>query len=288
MKVAVVTGTSTGIGFATSLHLAANGYRVFAGMRSLAKAAPLREAAAARELPVEVIEMDVTEQESVDRAFAVARAAGPVEVLVNNAGIGGATPLELTPEAEHRAMFDTNYLGAIKCIQAVVTEMRERQSGTIVNITSMEGRVAIPDQIAYSASKWALEAAGEALAHELYQFGVRVVNVEPGVIMTKIFENSAPKTRYDKQSPYVQIMRRNGKMFAAGFRSNTPPEIVAETILEAITTKEYKLRWPVGQDAIGMLEGRAQITDEEWVSMGAELSDEEYNARYKAAFGIEL
>ncbi len=288
MKIAVVTGTSTGIGLSTSLHLAANGYRVFAGMRNPGKAAPLREAAAERGLPVEVVEMDVTDQESVDAAFATARAAGPVDVLVNNAGIGGATPLELTPENEHRAMFDTNYFGAIKCIQAVVTEMRERRSGTIVNVTSTEGRVAIPNQIAYSASKWALEAAGEALAHELYRFGVRVVNIEPGVIMTHIFDNSAPMSRYDKQSPYMQIMRRNGKMFAAGFRSNTQPEVVAATILEAITTDDYKLRWPAGADAFAMLEGRAQITDEEWVTMGADLSDEEYNARYKAAFGIDL
>lgn len=288
MKIAVVTGTSTGIGLSTSVHLAANGYRVFAGMRNLAKAGPLREAAAERSLPVEVIEMDVTDQQSVDTAFATARAAGPVEVLVNNAGIGGATPLELTPEDEHRAIFDTNYFGALKCIQAVMTEMRERRAGTIVNITSMEGRVAIPDQIAYSASKWALEAAGEALAHELYQFGVRVVNIEPGVIMTNIFNNSAPKTRYDKHSPYKHIMRRNGKMFAAGFRSNTQPDVVAEKILEAITTDNYKLRWPVGEDAISMLEGRANITDEAWVAMGADLSDEDYNARYKAAFGIDL
>ena len=288
MKVAVVTGTSTGIGLSTSLHLAANGYRVFAGMRNLGKAGSLREAATERSLPVEVVEMDVTDQISVDAAFATARAAGPVDVLVNNAGIGGASPLELTPEDEHRAIFDTNYFGAIKCIQAVVAEMRERRSGTIVNVTSTEGLVAIPDQIAYSASKFAMEAAGEALAHELYQFGVRVVNIEPGVIMTHIFNNSAPKTRFDKQSPYKQIMRRNGKMFAAGFRSNTQPEVVAEKILESITTDEYKLRWPVGADAISMLEGRAKISDEEWVAMGADLSDEEYNARYKAAFGIDL
>lgn len=288
MNTAIVTGTSTGIGFVTSLHLAANGYQVFAGMRNLDKAGPLREAAAARGLPVEVVAMDVTDQASVDAAFAAARAAGPVDVLVNNAGIGGASPLELTPEDEHRAMFDTNYFGAIRCIQAVVTDMRERGAGTIVNVTSMEGRVAIPDQIAYSASKWALEAAGEALAHELFQFGVRVVNIEPGVVMTQIFNNSAPKTRYDKNSPYKQIMRRNGKMFAAGFRANVAPERVAETILEAITTSNYKLRWPVGEDAVGMLEGRARMSDEDWVAMGADLSDEEYNARYKDAFGIEL
>src|SRR5262245_54381667 len=120
-------------------------------MRNLGKAQPLRDAAAKESLPVEVIELDVTSQPSVDKAFATVRAAGPVDVLGNNAGIGGATPLELTPEVEHRAMFDTNYFGAIRCIQAVLPEMRERRSGAIVNITSIAGLIATANQIAYSA-----------------------------------------------------------------------------------------------------------------------------------------
>ena len=225
-KVALVTGTSTGIGLATAIDLARNGYAVFAGMRNPGKSEALREAA--RGLPVTVVQMDVTEDASV--AGAIEAAGGPqaIDVLVNNAGMGGATPLEITPMAEHEAMFQTNYFGAIRCIQAVLPAMRERRSGCIVNITSMEGLVAMPNQVAYSASKWALECAGEALAHEVSRFGVRVVNVEPGVIMTKIFENSAPATRYDKTSPYVDLMRRNGKMFVAGFVSAVQPETVAE------------------------------------------------------------
>ena len=153
MEIAVVTGTSTGIGFATSLRLARHGYRVFAGMRNLGKAEPLRAAAAEARLPVEVIPLDVTSTPSVQRALETVAGHGPVDVLVNNAGIGGATPLELTPEDEHRRMFDTNYFGAIGCIQAVLPAMRERRRGTIVNVTSIAGRVATPNQIAYSASK---------------------------------------------------------------------------------------------------------------------------------------
>jgi len=285
MKTAVVTGTSTGIGFATSLLLAAHGHRVFAGMRNLGKAQPLRDAAAKAGVPVEVIELDVTAQASCDRAFA---SIGAVDVLVNNAGIGGASPLELTPEAEHRQMFETNYFGAVRCIQAVIPGMRERRSGAIVNITSIAGLVATPNQVAYSASKWALECLGEALAHELYRFGVRVVNVEPGVIMTSIFENSKETTRYDKASPYQPIMRRNGKLFAAGFREAAQPEQVANTILEAITTSQYRLRWPVGKDADGLAKGRPQISDEEWVRMGGDVSDQEYNDWYHQRFGIKL
>ena len=200
MKIAVVTGTSTGIGLTTSLHLARNGYQVFAGMRNLAKADALQTAAEAENLPVTVVQLDVCDTDSVKQAFAEIEKTGPVDVLINNAGIGGAAPLELVPEAEHKQMFETNYFGVVRCIQAVLPSMRERQTGSIVNITSAVGLQATPNQIAYSASKWALECLGEALAHEVYRFGVRVVNVEPGVIMTSIFENSAEQTRYDKTS----------------------------------------------------------------------------------------
>jgi len=255
-------------------------------MRNLAKAQPLRDAAA--RLPLEVIELDVTSQASTDGAFAQINTHGPVDVLVNNAGVGGASPLELTPEAEHRQMFETNYFGAVRCIQAVLPSMRERRRGAIVNVTSVAGRWATPNQIPYSASKWALECAGEALAHEVRRFGIRVVNVEPGVVMTSIFENSAEATRYDKTSPYQPIMRRNGKVFAAGFRDPLQPDAVAETILAAISSPEYRLRWPVGKDAIGMSEGRRRISDETWVGMGDDLSDADYNGRFLEYFGIRL
>ena len=286
MQTAIVTGTSTGIGYATALHLARNGYQVFAGMRNLAKADPLRQAAAAEELPLEIVELDVTSQDSVARA--VLGVGQPVDVLVNNAGIGGASPLELTPEAEHRAMFETNYFGAVRCIQAVLPAMRERGRGAIANITSVAGIFATPNQIAYSASKWALECLGEALAHEVVRFGVRVVNIEPGVVMTSIFENSAEATRYEKTSPYQPVMRRNGKMFAAGFRDPALPEQVAQTILEAVSGTEYRLRWPVGNDADGISVGRPRISDEEMVRMGGDLSDEEYNGLFLEYFGVKL
>jgi NAD(P)-dependent dehydrogenase (short-subunit alcohol dehydrogenase family) len=288
MKVAVVTGTSTGIGLSASLHLAQNGYRVFAGMRNVAKADALQAAAQEQELPIEVVQLDVCDPESVSQAFTYIQQQGPVDVLVNNAGIGGASPLEITPEAEHKQMFETNYFGAVRCIQAVLPGMRERGSGCIVNITSAVGLQATPNQIAYSASKWALECLGEALAHEVYRFGVRVVNVEPGVIMTNIFENSAEQTRYDKTSPYQPTMRRNGKLFAAGFQRAVPPERVSEAILEAIETDNYKLRWPVGPDAQGFMDARGRVSAEDWIRLGDDLSDDEYNAKFFEYFGVRL
>jgi NAD(P)-dependent dehydrogenase (short-subunit alcohol dehydrogenase family) len=270
------------------LHLARNGYRVFAGMRNMAKADELQTATSKENLAIEVIQLDVCDPDSVNRAFGRVEESGPVDLLVNNAGIGGAAPLELTPEAEHRQMFETNYFGAVRCIQAVLPGMRERAAGCIVNITSAVGLLATPNQIAYSASKWALECLGEALAHEVFRFGVRVVNVEPGVIMTNIFENSAEQTRYDKTSPYQPIMRRNGKVFAAGFKRAVAPDLVAETILEAVTTQDYRLRWPVGPDAEGMMSARGRLVAEEWIGMGADLSDDEYNSRFLEYFGVQL
>jgi NAD(P)-dependent dehydrogenase (short-subunit alcohol dehydrogenase family) len=289
MPVTLVTGTSTGIGLATALHFARHGHQVVATMRNLAKAGPLEAVARDEKLPVVVRELDVTRQESIDRAMAETVAQqGPIDVLVNNAGIGGATPLELTPEDEHRAMFEANYWGPIRMIRAVLPSMRERRTGCIVNVTSIAGRIATPNQIAYSASKFALGAASEALAHEVAAFGVRVAIIEPGVIQTAIFENSAGATRYDKNSPYRQIMRRNGKLFAAGFRNPGRAETVAEVIFEAVTTERPRLRYLVGTDAEGMAAGRARISDEEWVAMGGALDDAEYHARFKRYFGIEL
>ena len=175
MPVTLVTGTSTGIGYATALHFARQGHRVIATMRNLAKAGPLETAARDAKLPLVVRELDVTRPESIARAVGeTAEREGLIDVLVNNAGVGGATPLELTPEDEHRAMFEANYWGPIRMIQAVLPSMRERRTGCIVNVTSIAGRVATPNQIAYSASKFALGAASEALAHEVAAFGVRV------------------------------------------------------------------------------------------------------------------
>ena len=286
--VALVTGTSTGIGLATALRLARAGHRVIATMRNLAKAGPLREAAAAAGVPVEIAQLDVTDQGSVERAVTAALAAhGAIDVLVNNAGIGAAGPLEIVPEDEHRAVFETNYWGPVRMMRAVLPGMRERRRGCIVNVTSIAGRVAVPNQIPYSASKHALAAASEALAHEVAAFGVHVVLIEPGVIQTAIFENTAERNHFDRTSPYLHIMRRNGKMYAAGFRNPGRPEMVADAILAAITAEAPALRHPVGADAQGMSAGRARITDEEWVAMGA-LPDDEYVARFKRYFGIDL
>ena len=283
----LITGTSTGIGLATALRFARAGYRTFATMRDLAKAAPLREARESEGLDLELHLLDVTDAASIETALSEVLPGG-LDALVNNAGWAGGAPLELVPDDQHRGMFEANYFGAIRLIQAVLPHMRERRSGTIVNVTSIAGRIAMPNQVPYTATKWALEGASEALAHEVRRFGIRVRIIEPGVIMTSIFENAKEQTIFDRSSPYVDIMRRNGKFYSAGHRANQPPELVADAILDAVESDEDRLRYLVGADAESILRGRTAMRDEDWVAMGDELSDDEYNAEFAARFGIEL
>ena len=287
MPSVLITGTSTGIGLATSLRFARAGYRTWATMRDLAKAGPLREARESEGLDLELLRLDVTDPASIEDAMAAALPGG-LDVLVNNAGWAGGAPLEIVPEEQHRAMFEANYFGTIRVIRAVLPHLRERRSGTIVNITSVAGRFAMPNQVPYTASKWALEGASEALAHEVRRFGVRVKIIEPGVIMTNIFENAKPQTMFDRSSPYIDLMRRNGKFYSAGHRANQPPELVADAVFEAVESDSDRLRYVVGADAESILRGRAAMRDEEWVAMGDELADDEYNAEFHRRFGIEL
>ena len=287
MSSVLITGTSTGIGLATALRFARAGYRTWATMRDLARAGPLREARESEGLDLELLRLDVTDQPSIDDAMAEALPGG-LDALVNNAGWAGGAPLEIVPEEQHRAMFDANYFGAVRMAQAVLPHMRERRSGVIVNVTSIAGRIAMPNQVPYTASKWALEGASEALAHEVRRFGVRVKIVEPGVIMTSIFENAKAQTRFDRSSPYVDLMRRNGKFYSAGHRANQPPEIVADAIFDAVESDSDRLRYVVGADAESLLRGRQAMRDEDWVAMGGDLGDDEYNAEFRARFGIEL
>jgi NAD(P)-dependent dehydrogenase (short-subunit alcohol dehydrogenase family) len=166
--------------------------------------------------------------------------------------------------------------------------MRERQTGCIANISSAAGLFATPTQIPYSASKWAVECMGEALAHELKPFGVRVVNIEPGVVATKIFENSAARSHFDKSSPYATTMRRIGRIFAAGLKKPTTPETVAEKILEAISAEAYRFRWPVGADAQHFFEARATTAAEEWIELAEQTDEDEYNEGFRELFGLKI
>lgn len=284
MTIALVTGTSSGIGLATAVTLARAGHTVIATMRDVGGAGELRTIVAAEKLPVSVVALDVDDDVSVATAIGKILAEHRhIDVLVNNAGIAGGGSVEELPLADFRRIMETNFFGALRCIKAVTPGMRERRRGCIINVTSVAGRVALPPQAAYSASKWALEALSECLAQEMKAFNVRVAIVEPGVIATPIFGKAKPA---NKESPYPHA-RRLRALFAASLARPTSPYVVGEQIREIVDGGSWKLRYPVGPDAEPLIKWRARMTDEEMVNRGA-ATDDEYKAGVKRDFGLDV
>ena len=250
MSRALVTGCSTGIGRATAVELTKRGFDVVATARRPETLEDLDVAAA--------LALDVDSDESVAAAVA---AAGPIDVLVNNAGFGVTGPVETVPLADVRRMFETNVFGVIRMIQAVVPQMRERGAGTIVNVSSLAGRVAPPFDGFYSATKFGVEGLSEALHYEVGHYGIRVVLIEPGVFETSFGENAQrygmDNGAYDELEAQWEVARTR----LPGGDDAPGPEQVAAAIAEAIEAKEHKLRHPVGADAELVTTVRAQLDD---------------------------
>jgi NAD(P)-dependent dehydrogenase (short-subunit alcohol dehydrogenase family) len=285
MAIAVVTGSSTGIGLATAATLARAGYTVYATMRNPKTGGEELRAIVEREhLPLRIAALDVGSDESVRNAFAkILAEAGRIDVLVNNAGIPGMGAIEETPIAAFRATMETNYFGALRCIQAVLPGMRDRRSGCIVNVTSVAGRLSVAAQAGYSSSKFALEAASEALAQEVKAFGVRVAIVEPGVIATPIFGKVQPPPA-DSNYPHG---RRIYELFRTSLENPVSPDVVGEKIREIVESGIWKLRHPVGPDAEGFLAWRGSMSDEQWVEWGA-ISDEQWVEYVRQNFHLNV
>jgi NAD(P)-dependent dehydrogenase (short-subunit alcohol dehydrogenase family) len=244
----LVTGAARAIGAATAQVLTERGFEVIATAR---RPELLADVPAALRLP-----LDVTDDESVRACMAE---AGPVDVLVNNAAISEQGPLERYPIDRFRAVLETNVVGALRMVQAVVPGMRDRGSGTIVNVSSVNGRVASPLGGAYAASKFALEAMSEALHFELGHFGIRVVVVEPGFIAPGM----KPGAEWGMEAPYDELLRQwsGADSSLLDGQGRPGPEIVGTAIHEAVTTDSPKLRWPVGADAELVLGTRAALDD---------------------------
>jgi NAD(P)-dependent dehydrogenase (short-subunit alcohol dehydrogenase family) len=209
--------------------------------------------------------------------------AGHIDVLVNNAGVERNGSIEELPLADFRAVMETNYFGPLRCIQAMVPQMRQRKSGCIINVTSVAGRIATSPLASYTASKFALEALSDALAQEMKTFNVRVAIVEPGIIDTPMArEIGEPQSA----SPYLQ-QRRFGHLFAAALKNPAPSSLVAEKIREIIESGTWQLRHPVGPDALPFLNWRNSMTDEEWVALhGAD--DETWYGRMEHDLGMAI
>lgn len=285
--VAVVTGANTGIGRATAVHLASNGWRTFATVRSVAKADKLLAHAEKNATSMELVEMDVADEHSVQPAFdEIHRLAGHVDVLVNNAGIGGNGVVEEASLEQYLDAFNVNVLGSLRCIKRVLPTMRERRSGTIINVTSIVGRLAAIAQAPYVTSKWAFEGLSEQLAHEVAPFGIRVAIIEPGITRSSIFGKNvdAPNTSGAYDSHY----RRMFRFYEVGAVHASPAEEVAEVILHAIVTTDPRLRYACSWGGETITAGRTSMSDEDWVALGASLDDEEYYAHFARHFGIDL
>ena len=284
MALALVTGTSSGIGLATAVALARAGHTVAATMRNLDGGAEIRKIAAAEKLPIHLAALDVDDDDSVRDGFAkVVAEHGPIDVLVNNAGIPGGGVVEETPIDRFRQVMETNFFGALRCAKAVIPGMRERRRGTIVNVSSVAGRVALASHSSYAASKWALEAVSESLAQELRPFNVRVVIVEPGVIATPI-STRAPAPTAESLYPFRKQLMAT---FAASRAKPIPPSVVGDAIRDIVASDSLQLRYLVGPDADLWIKARANKTDEQVVLQGNE-TDAEFAARMKRELGIDV
>jgi len=283
MSVILVTGASTGIGLATAVTLARAGHDVVATMRTPARSPELAEIAAKEKLRVTIHAMDVDDDASVKNTISeILKQRGRIDVLVNNAGVGMMGPIEETPLAEFRQVMETNFFGALRCIQAVIPGMRERKSGCIVNVTSVAGRFAMAPQAAYASSKWALEAMSEILAQEVKGFNIRVAIVEPGVIATPIFG----KAKLEPSETRYPHTKRIAAIFAAALRNPTSAYVVGEKIREIVEGGSWQLRYPVGPDAAPLLAKRAAMTDEQWVDSQGNRDDADWAARFEKNFGF--
>ena len=264
-KVAVITGASSGIGFETALALAREGYHTYATMRDITKSDKIKEIEKKESLKIDVLELDVDNEDSAKTAIQqILDQKQRIDVLVNNAGWGLWGCVEDVSVDEFRAQFETNFFSIIRLIQEVGPTMRKQGSGTIVNVSSVAGRIGFPASPAYISSKFALEGLSESLRLEMAPFGVNVVIIEPGVIKTNFLNPMKLAKRSESDTAYRDItvkVTSGVKMMA---EMGTHPKEVADTIVKAIKNENPLPRYIVGNDALMFLEARKNKTDIEF------------------------
>jgi NAD(P)-dependent dehydrogenase (short-subunit alcohol dehydrogenase family) len=265
MSTILITGCSTGIGFATADVLARSGHTVYATMRNPERSPELSQLAEQNNLPIIVLPMDVDSDESVKTTISrVIAMAGKIDVLVNNAGIYRMGPVEELPLSAFQEIMETNYFGTVRCIQAVLPSMRENHAGCIINISSVAGIIYSGFQGTYTASKAAVEAFSESLAAEVQPHGIRVVLVEPGVIDTPILD----KMEITLTSKMYPLMNRLQAFFQASKVNHVSPSLIGEAIRDILATNDTQMRYPVGPDAALLIGWRESLSDYEWISSG--------------------
>ena len=273
-KVAIVTGSSSGIGFESAVLLARNGYITYATMRSPEKDTLIKVAAQKENLPIKIIQLDVTDDSSVQNAInRIISEAGRIDVLVNNAGYGLAGALEDLSVEEIKTQFETNLFGVIRVTQSVLPTMRRQRSGRILNLSSGAGIFGYPGGSAYVSTKFAVEGLSESIAYELEPFGIKVILIEPGFIKTN-FSNAAIRARraQDPASPYSATMQKAMVTMMELEKNASPAELVANAILDAATNPNPKLRYLVGKDVESWATSKKNMDDLEFFNMMKKLS----------------
>ena len=265
-KVAIVTGSSSGIGFETSVLLARNGFHTYAAVRNLDKSQSLIDIAKKDGLSIQVIELDVSNDKSVKDAInKVLSENKRIDVVVNNAGYALVGSFEDLSMDEIKSQFETNFFGVIRVIQAILPTMRNQRNGRIVNVSSMGGRIAIPLDPAYHGTKFALEGLSESLQYELEQFGIKIIIIEPGAIKSNFFNNLKMASKAQRpDSPYTQMMQKLNAGFSFILENAPHPVEVAKVILAAVSSEDPQLRYTVGDDAAMILQAKRTMSDTEF------------------------
>ena len=264
-KVALVTGSSSGIGLETSLALARDGFYTFATMRDVSKDEKIKKMIGNENLNIEILQLNVDSEESVNSAInMVMEKKGQIDVLINNAGYGMWGTVEDVSIDEFKEQFETNFFAIIRLIHKIAPIMRNQGSGNIVNVSSVAGRIGFPVSPAYISSKFALEGLSESLRFELMPFGVNVIIIEPGVIKTNFFDSMKLAEKAQRDSTYKEITEKvisGVKMMA---EMGTHPKEVADTVIKALKEEKPLPRYVVGNDAMMFLEAKKMKTDIEF------------------------
>jgi NAD(P)-dependent dehydrogenase (short-subunit alcohol dehydrogenase family) len=274
IKVAVVTGSSSGIGYETAIALARSGILTYATMRNLQKATNLESIRDKEMLPLKIQQLDVTDDASVNKAIqAIVSESGRIDVMVNNAGYGLVGAFEDLSMDEIRSQFETNFFGVVRVMQSVLPIMRKQKFGILVNISSGAGRFGYPSGSAYVSTKFALEGLSESIAYELDQFGIKVILVEPGVIRTNFDSGMVmAKKSQNTTSPYFNMTKKMDTVFRQLLRNSSPPSLVADVVSQAVKSENPNLRYLAGKDV------------EQWADQKKKMSDSEFFNIMKQSF----
>ncbi len=271
-RTVLVTGCSSGIGLATCHVLSRNNFMTYGTVRNLSKAKKIQDLMNRENLSLKILRLDVNDNQSIKLAIKkILNDTGRIDVLINNAGYGMFGPIEEITTQEIKKQFETNFFGAIRLIKAIVPIMRKQGNGTIVNISSMVGRFAVPLNSAYVSSKFAVEGLSESISFELKEFGIRVIVIEPGVVKSDFFHNVKVKGM-NLESPYHELMERRVNFLDKAMKNSlTSSYDVAGTILDALNSKDPKFRYVIGNDATNSLRMRNSLSDRkfmEWIRAG--------------------